>query len=220
MIDGYAIFLDVLIPAEIKVFLCELESQNFVRSRAGARHLMSVPAVAALARDPRLLRLAERALGSNPIPFRATLFDKSQDSTWLVTWHQDTTLPLVERCEVGGWGPWSVKGNISYAHAPAAALEKVVALRIHLDDSTRANGPLRLIPGTHRLGLLTDVQMHEMAQTIQPVACVAPRGSVVAMRPLTVHASSKATAALRRRVIHIEYSSEENFGNGLVLRAA
>jgi hypothetical protein len=43
------------------------------------------------------------------------LFDKSPDRNWLVTWHQDRALPLEERREVPGWGPWSVKSGITYA---------------------------------------------------------------------------------------------------------
>ena len=34
------------------------------------------------------------------------------------------------------------------------ALERVIALRIHLDDSTADNGPLRVLPGTHRWACL------------------------------------------------------------------
>ena len=77
---------------------------------------------------------------------RATLFDKSPDSNWLVVWHQDTALPLVERKDLPGWGPWSTKEGVLYAHAPSQALSQVLALRVHLDDSTSVNGPLRCSP--------------------------------------------------------------------------
>ena len=72
------------------------------------------------------------------MPFRATLFDKSPKSNWLVVWHQDTALTICERIDAAGWGPWSTKAGVLYAHAPAAALERVVALRVCLDDSTSA----------------------------------------------------------------------------------
>src|SRR5258707_411388 len=65
-------------------------SAGISRSRAGARHLMRVPAVAALSRDPRLLELARKELGAKPFPFRATLFEKTRSANWLVVWHQDT----------------------------------------------------------------------------------------------------------------------------------
>jgi ectoine hydroxylase-related dioxygenase (phytanoyl-CoA dioxygenase family) len=98
-----------------------------------------------------------------------TSFDKSAQSNWLVVWHQDTALPLREQRDVPGWGPWSTKAGIIYAHAPAAALSRIVALRLHLDDSRAANGPLRVLPGTHERGLLTDAEIARLVQELTPV---------------------------------------------------
>src|SRR5205814_6187075 len=129
------------------------------RSRAGARHLMGQPAVAALASDSRLLGLARGLAGSGATPYRATLFEKSARANWLVVWHQDTALPLACRFDAPGWGPWSEKGGIAYAHAPAWALCRILALRVHLDASTSDNGPLRVLPGSHGMGLMTDEEV-------------------------------------------------------------
>ena len=76
---------------------------------------------------------------------------------------------------------------------PRRVLERVIALRVHLDDSTANNGPLRVLPGTHVLGVLDDTQIHELSQRVQPAQCAVPAGGVIAMRPLLVHASSKAS---------------------------
>jgi ectoine hydroxylase-related dioxygenase (phytanoyl-CoA dioxygenase family) len=100
-----------------------------------------------------------RNSGSGAFPYHATLFDKSPTSNWLVVWHQDTALPLRERKALAGWGPWSVKEGVNYAHAPASALRQVLALRVHLDDSTEHNGPLRVLPGTHTRGVLSDEEI-------------------------------------------------------------
>lgn len=175
------------------------------RSRAGIRHAMHMPAVAATASDARLQEIASKILGGIASPYRATVFDKSPESNWLVVWHQDTALPLREQEDRSGWGPWSVKDGIHYAHAPADALRQVVALRLHLDDSTKENGPLRVLPNTHTQGVLTDDAIHDLAATISPVDCHVQRGSVLAMRPLLVHASSKSQSQRPRRVLHIEY---------------
>lgn len=190
------------------------------RSRAGARHLMSDPMVARLAHDGRLVALAEAVVGHAVTPYRATLFDKSRRSNWLVVWHQDTALPLRARRDRPGWGPWSIKGGVVYAHAPAFALEQVVALRIHIDDCTAENGPLRVLPGTHRLGVLSDDGVQERARSVRPEVCVVTRGGVIAMRPLLVHASSKSTSNAPRRVLHIEYSTTLHFEGGLEIATA
>lgn len=187
------------------------------RTRAGARHILQYPAVNALANHPRLLELAGTFVGSSPQPFRATLFDKSPDSNWLVAWHQDTALPLRQRVESSEWGPWSLKADVLYAHAPAAALEKIISLRVHLDDSTASNGPLRVLPDTHSLGVLSEDAIERLAREIPQVECLVSRGGVVAMRPLIVHASSKARDDQPRRVLHIEYAGNLSLGAGVEL---
>ena len=96
----------------------------------------------------------------------------------------------------------------------------IVALRIHLDDSTSDNGPLRVLPGTHRMGVLSDAQIRELAQAITLVECVAAKGSVVRMRPLLVHSSSKCAVLAPRRVLHVEYSASRTLPPGLELADA
>jgi ectoine hydroxylase-related dioxygenase (phytanoyl-CoA dioxygenase family) len=218
--DGFAIIPNVFPESEVAGLHAAIGRSDLTRSRAGMRHAMRNVSVAEIARDSRLLVLAQEVLGSSAIPFRATLFDKSPTSNWLVVWHQDTALPLRERHEVSGWGPWSIKDGVNYAHAPASALEQVLALRLHLDDSVAENGPLRVLPGTHTLGVLTDDSLHELSGRIAAIDCLVPRGGILAMRPLVVHASSKSQSKAPRRVLHIEYAALPAIADGLQLAIA
>jgi ectoine hydroxylase-related dioxygenase (phytanoyl-CoA dioxygenase family) len=168
---------------------------------------MRDPEVAALANEPALLVIARGAVGAGAVPFRATLFDKSAAANWRVGWHQDTALPLRSRHALPGWGSWSEKEGVVYAHAPASALEVIVAIRVHLDASTSENGPLRVLPGTHALGVLAEEDVGRLAAATPAVECVVQSGGLVVMRPLILHASSKARSGQRRRVIHIEYAA-------------
>lgn len=217
---GFAIAPGVIAPSEADAILRELDAAQLNRSRAGARHILRQAAVKRVATDKRVLSLAQDVLGTKALPFRATLFDKSPNSNWLVVWHQDTALPLLERRETPGWGPWSVKEGVTYAHAPANALEQVLALRIHLDDSTELNGPLRVLPATHMRGVFTDAELQELDSRIAAIACLADKGGVVAMRPLIAHASSKSQSPLPRRVLHLEYAAISEFENELHLATA
>ena len=171
-------------------------------------------------RNKRLLEVVRGVLGSRAVPFRATLFDKSSHSNWLVVWHQDTALPLRERHEAPGWGPWSVKDGVIYAHAPATALGQVLALRVHLDDSTAENGPLRVLPGTHKMGVLSDDETHKLAEQVTSIDCLVPRAGILAMCPLIVHASSKSRSEMPRRVLHMEYAASQFTKDGLELAVA
>lgn len=167
-----------------------------------------------------MLDLARAVLGPEAFPFRATFFDKSPASNWLVVWHQDTALPLRERIDTSGWGPWSVKDGIAYAHAPTSALSQVVALRVSLDDSTLENGPLRVLPGTHRRGVMSDDDVHEVSAQAESVDCIVPKGGVLIMRPLLIHASSKSRSETPRRVLHVEYAASDLIAKPLHLAIA
>jgi ectoine hydroxylase-related dioxygenase (phytanoyl-CoA dioxygenase family) len=217
---GFALLHGVFSPELIEGTLEQIEHLSPHRSRAGVRHVLGLSPVARLARCPQLINVARGVLGMDAIPFRATLFGKTLAANWLVVWHQDTALPLGERQELQGRGPWSVKEGINYAHAPSPALSRVLALRIHFDDSTSANGPLRVLPGTHELGVRSDDQIHDLSKQITPVDCVAPKGGVVAMRPLVVHASSKSQIETPRRVLHIEYAASDSIAAPLRLASA
>src|SRR5689334_12222908 len=89
--QGFALIPSVFTEAEMDRILDQIDQISPRRSRAGVRHAMSLSPVADLARA--LLGLACDVLGPSAFPFRATLFDKSPRSNWLVVWHQDTALP-------------------------------------------------------------------------------------------------------------------------------
>src|SRR5207237_2957701 len=86
--SGFSMAEGVLSYRECDHLIGELSAPSMKRSRAGARHLMGHPAVAALASDSRLLELARLAVGMGATPYRATLFEKSARANWLVVWHQ------------------------------------------------------------------------------------------------------------------------------------
>jgi ectoine hydroxylase-related dioxygenase (phytanoyl-CoA dioxygenase family) len=90
----------------------------------------------------------------------------------------------------------------------------------HLDASEHSNGPLRIVPGSHRLGVLTDEQIAAKVHASQVLECTVPAGGVLAMRPLLLHSSGKATTPSPRHVVHIEYADSPTLGAGLELAVA
>jgi len=91
---------------------------------------------------------------------------------------------------------------------PVSILENVLTLRVHLDDCRSDNGPLRVLPGSHRHGWIED-NLDDWKSNVQEVCCEADAGSVVAMRPLLLHASSASESPGHRRVLHIEYAADK-----------
>ncbi len=181
-----------------------------VRSRGGiyaVRNLLRLsPAIGEWARSAEVRCLVDRHLAGGGFPVRGTLFDKTAGANWLVPWHQDLTICVAARVDIPGYGPWTTKAGVLHVQPPARVLEEMLSVRIHLDDCQESNGALCVLPGTHRLGRLAPRQIAEQQGRVTPFGCVVPAGGVVLMRPLLIHASSPASGAIHRRVIHIDYA--------------
>lgn len=212
--DGFAVVPDVLAPAHVDALIGVVETADFARSMRGdevfgARNILDVPQIAALAREPALLSLVEDIIGPNARVVLGIFFDKTPGANWPVAWHQDLTLAVAERHELEGWGNWSVKAGVHHVQPPPDVLGRMVTLRIQLDDSGADNGPLRVLPGTHRLGRIKADQLKSLRAEIAEHTCLAPAGSALAFKPLLLHASSAAKAPKHRRVIHLEYAPDD-----------
>ena len=215
--DGFVIVNDVIGEIEIAQVIRSLSAEE--SRKAGIRNLMSNEFVSALAYDTKLRDLVQSIAGHEMVPFKATLFSKTGKANWLVAWHQDTALPVEGNTVSVGWGPASLKEGVTFSHAPTEILSKIIALRLHLDDSTKANGPLRVIPGSHRKRLTDDEEFRYW--TCKPaVECQVKKGGVLVMSPLLLHASSKCATGLRRRVLHIEYATDLEIASGVRLAVA
>lgn len=92
-----------------------------------------------------------------------------------------------------------------YVQPPVAVLEQLVAIRVHVDECTSENGPLRVVSGSHAFGRLDFRRTEELRSARGEVAVPVPRGGALVMRPLVLHASSKATGANTRRVLHFVF---------------
>jgi len=163
--------------------------------------------IAKLMNSPMLVEKASEILGARPQVVRVIFFDKTKENNWLVPWHQDRTIALSKKADVKGWGRWSVKDGVHHVQPSIDVLDKMVTFRIHLDDSDKKNGCLKVIPNTHQKGLLSQEQIQEITSKEDFVYCEVNAGDVVLMRPHILHASSKCEIPKHRRIVHIEYSS-------------
>ncbi len=79
-------------------------------------------------------------------------------------------------------GAWRTDTAPYGAHTPSAtALSRLVALRLHVNDSQANNGPLRVLPGTRVFGVLSATDIERFIRKIPPVDClVSASGTVVA----------------------------------------
>ena len=174
----------------------------------GIRNLLEVPAVRRLAKSRAVRDLVEPLLGPGAFCVRGIFFDKTAEANWRLRWHQDRAIPVRERHDVPGFGPWSVKAGVAHAYPPARVLEGMLTVRLHLDPCDAAEGALQVLPGSHRLGLLDRASLARLVAETEPVVCVAKPGDVLLMRPLLVHASGKREGPGHRRIVHLEFAGE------------
>jgi ectoine hydroxylase-related dioxygenase (phytanoyl-CoA dioxygenase family) len=208
--EGYAIVPDALDAAAVDALLAAVAplADGAAGARGGVRHLLrDVPAVRALARHPAVRGVAESALGAGAFAVRGILFDKTPGANWKVVWHQDLAIAVRARGDVAGFGPWTEKDGVPHVQPPVALLADMVAVRVHLDDCTAVNGPVRVLPGSHRAGRLGAEQVDRWRASVPEVVCTVARGGILAFHSLLLHASSPAREASHRRVIHLEYAA-------------
>jgi ectoine hydroxylase-related dioxygenase (phytanoyl-CoA dioxygenase family) len=165
-----------------------------------------------LAGSSAIDEIVAAVLGPGAIPVRGILFDKTSAANWKVPWHQDVTIAVAERLEVDGYGPWSLKDGVTHVQPPESVLERMVTVRIHLDDCPEENGALKVITGSHRRGKIPERKIAGIVADGEVRVCEARAGGVLVMRPLLVHSSSAAEVPGHRRVLHFDFAAGELHG--------
>lgn len=146
---------------------------------------------------------------------RGILFDKTEQNNWPVAWHQDLTIAVTDRKEIGGYGPWSIKDGVPHVQPPQDVLESMTTIRLHLDPTPSSNGALRVIPGSNRKGILNSAEIQQLSRTQTPTVCECDAGDILMMSPLLLHASYRSENPAHRRVLHFEYADLETLSSDL-----
>ena len=198
---GFAMVAGVCAPAGCDAWSACVPAKA---ASAGTRSLLGEAWCAEAARRLRTHEVLARLLGPEDVAVQCTYFEKSASRNWLVPMHQDLSIPVAERVPDARLAGWSHKEGAWFVHAPAVLLARLTAVRVHLDACTEADGPLRVVPGSHRLGLMTEEAVNAARRRTAEVVCTGSKGSALVMRPLLLHASSRSSdhSRSRRRVLH------------------
>ena len=164
-----------------------------------------VPELKTLVFNPNLLTILKK-IKPNLFLTKAIYFDKTPESNWYVTWHQDITINVKEKIETEGFTGWTKKARVHGVCPPDEILKDTVTIRVHLDDADETNGALRVVPGSHNKRLSNE-EIGLITQNSVPYVCDIAVGGIQMMKPLLLHASSKATSQKHRRVIHLEFNA-------------
>lgn len=219
--DGFASAPGLLSESECDALIASLETHLQVADPAirggegaiyAARNLMDFwPEATSFWRRPAILEVLQAHLGASGGLVRMLYFDKPPGQSWALPWHKDLTIAVADHR-----GPWveyrhpTTKAGVPHLEAPEAVLETMLTLRLHLDAVTNENGPLKVVPGSHRTGKHLDLSGE--------VAILhAKRGDGLLMRPLLAHASGRSQEGTtqHRRILHLEFASSETLPEGV-----
>src|SRR5262249_5487832 len=154
---GYCVIDDV-VSQSVCDHLCSTLSATTSQG-VGSRALLTHPVCRELAATLASHHEIRALLPSAAVAVQCTIFDKTPAKNWFVPFHQDLSIPVRARVESPECRAWSRKEGQWFVQPPEEVLGQLVAVRVHLDASPADNGPLRVVPGSHRFGRLTDAEV-------------------------------------------------------------
>jgi ectoine hydroxylase-related dioxygenase (phytanoyl-CoA dioxygenase family) len=187
-----------------------------VRRRNGtmvaARNVLDwMPSASTVWQVSPILDLLRSVLGDRFGLVRALYFDKPPGQSWVLPWHKDMTIAVANNALPSNtFIHPTKKAGVPHVEAPVELLERMLTLRILLDDVTEENGPLRVQLGSHRTG----ESVESVASNVQLI--LGRAGDVLAMRPLLTHSSghSHPESDRHRRTLHLEFAADRLLSDG------
>ncbi len=189
--EGYTICERLLDPATMDAMTAYMDKYIEEQSRSRRPEHLDKPHV----QDPKFLEFCshpavldavEKFIGPNIVLFSSHIICKAKGDGLAVPWHQD---------------------GIYWPLEPM----NVITLWLAVDDSTVANGCMRVIPGTHTLGPLEHIDIEHPETKVlhrglparyvdesKAVNCVIPRGGCSFHAPYIIHGSTPNTSPHRR----------------------
>lgn len=215
--DGYALLPGAFDAATVAAMLAALDAvfrahaseDASIRSQEGviyaARNVLQLwPEAATVWRCSELPDIVESVLGPRFGLVRVLYFDKPPQQSWALPWHKDLTIAVKDnRLPSVSFSKPTRKAGVPHVEASLAVLQGMLTARIHLDPVTEENGPLKVVPGSHRAGKALTLEA-------APITILAQPGDTLLMRPLLAHSSGRShpDTRLHRRILHLELAAQ------------
>lgn len=202
--------IDALITTIEKAIETKSSNSSFRQSEdlfAIRQFHKEVPEVLDSIFNEELKKLIQSNFGEDYFITKSIYFDKPKKSNWWVAYHQDLTISVDKKVDIEHFENWTQKHNQFGVQPPESILKDNFTIRIHLDDTTKENGALKVINKSHLNGIvrIKDFGFENKNESM----CEVKKGGIMIMKPLLFHASNKTINHQRRRVIHIEFSNKK-----------
>lgn len=219
--DGYVTLSGVFADDAVAEILAALEAalsggDPAIRGDEGAvyaaRNVLDLwPGVTEMWKTPPLRESLADVLGPALGLVRVLYFDKPPGQSWALPWHKDMTIAVRDNSlPTTHFRKPTHKASVPHVEASEAVLAEMLTARVHLDDVTDENGPLKVVPGSHHSGKV-------LTLTDGPIRTLhAKAGDVLLIRPLVAHCSNRSQAGTRRhrRILHLEFAASQKLPDG------
>ena len=210
---GYSIMKSIYSNNEVASILNSIQNSKIkdsdttsTKNSYAIRQLINViPNLKQKLFNKNLTDLLDHLFQSDYFLTKAIYFDKPPKSNWFVPYHQDLSISVNEKTIIDDYTNWTFKKGQYGVHPPTNILENTITVRIHLDDTTNENGALKVIPESHKKGIIRYDSENWILKNEN--VCEVEKGGIMLMKPLLLHASNKTTNKKRRRVIHLEFNN-------------
>lgn len=220
--DGYVVLHGILTPAEVRLLQAEAEilrtdQRGHPDANVYEKDGVSLRAAWCVEMDSEACRLAmsmqrifgpvRQLMGEKAYLYQSRLNYKVAGRGDVFQWHQD-------------YGSWVEDG------VPSGAHRQMLSVLVMLDDTEHESGPLRIIPGSHKAGLIRskyDTETTSYALHVVPdeevdrlskeggmVECTGKAGTVMIFGSLLVHGSQQNVSKNDRRNLYFAYNVDDN----------
>jgi len=210
---GYAILENLYSKTEVDSILkCIENSGNIEGSFTKTKDLFAIRKLLDTIPDLKEFIFNEKlksiisSFGENYFLTKAIYFDKPSESNWFVAYHQDLSISVSEKYEIEGYKNWTFKKGQYGVQPPLQILQNICTVRIHLDDTNKENGALKVISKSHSKGIYRPESIDWTKETEH--ICEVQKGGAMLMKPLLLHASNRTTNKKQRRIVHLEFSNQ------------
>lgn len=220
--DGYVVLHGILTPAEVRLLQAEAEilrtdKRGHPDANVYEKDGVSLRAAWCVEMDSDACRLAmsmqrifgpvRQLMGERAYLYQSRLNYKVAGRGDVFQWHQD-------------YGSWVEDG------VPSGGHRQMLSVLVMLDDTEHESGPLRIIPGSHKAGLIRskyDTETTSYALHVVPdeevdrlsaagglVECTGKAGTVMIFGSLLVHGSQQNISQNDRRNLYFAYNVDDN----------
>ena len=214
--DGYVLVPDVFSAREIEILLAHVTKDGRVTKHQWA-------ALDADGRSSKLSLWADisddvfGAVSSSPRIVNNARMLLRED---IYHWHSKV---MLKEAKVGG--AWEWHQDYGYWYGDGALYPRLISCMVALDPATKANGCLKVIPGSHwlgrfdhgRVGQQSGADQERVAAVIERLGvtyCEAPAGSALFFHGNTFHASEANLSERHRRAYICCYNALSNVPYG------